>query len=157
MTSHSGYTIRALEPHETIPVRNSELRPGKPAEQCCFDGDQDSKTFHFGAARHDGGVIGVATVLCSDELRYKQFSSLRQFQLRAMAVASAFQRQGIGKSILMACLEEAAKRECQVFWCNARVVAVNFYRKSGFSILNDVPFNIEGIGPHHVMFKQLDN
>ena len=157
MTTHSDYTIRSLEPHETISVRHTVLRPHQSVEQCRFEGDQDLTTFHIGAVSCDGDVIGVSTVLCSNGLRYKQFSSQRQFQLRAMAVASEFQRQGIGKTLLNACLEEAAKRECQVFWCNARVVAVDFYRKSGFSIMDDAPFNIEGIGPHHVMFKQLDD
>lgn len=155
MTIHSDYTIRALQPHETIAVRQSELRPGQPVEQCHFEGDQDTGTFHLGAVNCDGEVIGVSTVLCGNESRFKQFSSQRQFQLRAMAVASDFQRQGIGKALLMACLEEAAKRGCQMFWCNARAVAVGFYRKGGFSILNEAPFDIEGIGPHHVMFKQL--
>lgn len=157
MTTHSDFTIRALEPHETIAIRHSVLRPNQSVEQCRYEGDQDSTTFHFGAASCDGDVIGIATVLCCNEPRYKQFSSQRQFRLRGMAVLTPFQQRGIGKTLLKACLEEAAKRECQVFWCNARVVAAEFYLKCGFSILNDAPFEIEGIGPHHVMFKQLDD
>ena len=157
MTTHSDYTIRALQPHETIRVRNSELRPGQPVEQCHFEGDDDATTFHIGAVNSNGEVVGVATVLCSNELRYKQFSSQRQFQLRAMAVDLEFQRQGIGKTLLTACVEEATKRDGDMFWCNARLVAVDFYRKYGLSVLNDVPFDIQGIGPHHVMFKQLNS
>jgi len=143
MTNHSDFTIRSLEPHETIAIRHSVLRPNQSVEQCRYEGDQESTTFH------------IATVICCDEPRYKQFSSQHQFRLRGMAVVPELQQRGIGKTLLKACLEEAANRGCQTFWCNARVVAAEFYRKCGFSILNDAPFDIEGIGPHHVMFKQL--
>lgn len=138
-------------------LRHSVLRPNQSMEQCRYEGDEDATTFHIGASSSDGDVVGIATALNCDEPRYEQFSSQSQLRLRGMAVAPTFQQQGIGKTLLKACLEEAAKRGCQMFWCNARVVAVEFYLKCGFSILNDAPFNIEGIGPHHVMFKRLDN
>ena len=157
MTANPDYKIRALEPDETIAVRHSVLRPHQSIEQCRYEGDDEATSFHIGAVSSDGDVIGIATVLCCDEPRYKQFSSQRQSRLRGMAVLPDFQRQGIGKNLLSACLEEAAKRDCQTFWCNARVVAAEFYLKCGFSILNDAPFEIEGIGPHHVMFKQIGN
>ena len=156
MTNHSDYTIRALESHETFAVRNLVLRPNQSIEACRFEGDEAADTFHFGALSSAGEVIGVSTVLCCDEPRYQQFSSQRQFRLRAMAVVPAFERQGIGKKLLNACLDEAFKRDCQTFWCNARSRAAGFYLKCGFSIVNEDAFELEGIGPHHVMYKQLD-
>jgi len=156
MNTHSDYTIRTLEPHETIAIRHSVLRPNQSIEQCSYEGDQESTTFHLGAASRNGDVIGIATVLCCNEDRYQQFSSQRQFRLRAMAVVPAFERQGIGKKLLNACLDEAFKRDCQTFWCNARSSAAGFYLKCGFSIVNEDAFELEGIGPHHVMYKQLD-
>lgn len=157
MTTNSDYVIRALQSHETIAVRHSVLRPHQTAEQCRYEGDEDTTTFHIGATHGDGDVIGTATVVCCNESRFKQFSAERQFRLRGMAVANDFQRQGIGAALLNACLEEATKRDGDMFWCNARLVAVDFYRKYGLSVLNDVPFDIQGIGPHHVMFKQLNS
>ncbi len=153
----TDYTIRALQSHETIVVRQPVLRPNQSIEACHFEGDEAADTFHIGAVTSTGEVIGVSTVMCSHEPRYRQFSSQRQLQLRAMAILPDFQRQGIGKTLLTACLEEAAKRDCQTFWCNARSSAVDFYLNSGLSIVNEDAFEIEGIGPHHVMFKHLDH
>jgi len=156
-TTDSDYAIRTLKSDETIAVRHSVLRPHQSIEQCRYEGDDEPTTFHIGAVSSAGDVAGIATVLCCEESRYQQFASQRQFRLRGMAVVPEVQRQGIGKNLLTACLEEAAKRDCQTFWCNARLGAVDFYLKCGFSVLNESPFNIEGIGPHHVMFRQLDN
>ncbi len=157
MTNYSNYTIRALESHETIAVRQLVLRPNQPIEACHFVGDEAADTFHFGAVTSAGEVIGVSTVLCCHESRYQQFSSQRQLQLRAMAVLPDFQRQGTGKALLNVCLKEAAKRDCKTLWCNARSSAVDFYLKGGLSIVNEDAFEIEGVGPHHVMFKHLDD
>ncbi len=150
------FKIRALEPEETIAIRHSVLRPNQSIEQCRYAGDREPTTFHIGAVCDDGEVVGIATVLRCDESRYSQFSSLRQFRLRGMAVVPSFQRQGIGTNLLNACLKEAMRRECQIFWCNARLAAVDFYVRCGLAILNDAPFDIDGIGPHHVMFKQVE-
>ena len=157
MTTNSDYSIRAIQSHETIAVRHPVLRPNQSVEQCRYEGDEDPTTFHFGAVGCNGDVIGIASVMCCNESRYAQFSAQRQFRLRGMAVLADFQRQGIGAALLNACLEEATKRDGDMFWCNARLVAVDFYRKYGLSVLNDVPFDIQGIGPHHVMFKQLNS
>ena len=41
-----------------------------------------------------------------------------------------------------------------VLWCNARMVAIRFYKSLGFKIIGDI-FNIEGIGPHYYMYKEI--
>jgi len=39
-------------------------------------------------------------------------------------------------------------------WCNARLVAVEFYKSIGFKIIGDL-FDIQGIGPHYYMYKKI--
>jgi hypothetical protein len=40
-------------------------------------------------------------------------------------------------------------------WCNARVVAVNFYEKQGLAKMGE-SFDIPQVGEHYVMFKEID-
>ena len=51
-------------------------------------------------------------------------------------------------------LKELKKRDCDMVWCNARLVAVNFYKSVGFKITGEL-FGIEGIGPHYYMYKEI--
>ena len=50
--------------------------------------------------------------------------------------------------------KELTKRDCDMVWCNARLVAVDFYRSIGFKISGNL-FDIEGIGPHYYMYKKI--
>ena len=45
------------------------------------------------------------------------------------------------------------ERQVDLWWCNARLVAVGFYEKLGLSVYGDI-FEIEPIGPHKLMFCQ---
>ena len=55
-------------------------------------------------------------------------------------------------------LEEAEKRlkakGVEFIWCNARVVALDFYLKMGYEIYGSV-FELPEIGPHYRMYKRL--
>ena len=41
-----------------------------------------------------------------------------------------------------------------MLWCNARLVAVEFYKYNGFKIIGNL-FDIAGIGPHYYMYKKI--
>ena len=49
---------------------------------------------------------------------------------------------------------KGAEKECDLLWCNARLVAVNFYKSLGFKINGEL-FDIVGIGPHYYMYKEI--
>ena len=51
-------------------------------------------------------------------------------------------------------IEEIKKRNGDFLWCNARLIAVEFYKKTGFSSIGE-QFNISEIGPHYFMYKKL--
>jgi GNAT superfamily N-acetyltransferase len=71
-----------------------------------------------------------------------------------MASDSAFQKKGLGKSVLQAAETELKRRGCSLLWFNARTSAEGFYKKSGYIPIEKV-FEITGIGPHKVMYKKL--
>jgi len=73
-----------------------------------------------------------------------------------MAVLPAFQKQGIGTSLLACALDELKSTEsAALIWCNARASAVGFYQQAGFKTHGSC-FEIPGIGPHFVMFRRID-
>lgn len=78
----------------------------------------------------------------------------QQYQLRGMAVLKEFQGYGLGKIILTHGEGLLKDKRAKTVWCNAREVALNFYKKNGYQIIGD-PFNISDIGLHYVMHKTL--
>lgn len=155
MNGHCRFTIRKITAAETIPLRHRVLRPHQTPDDCRYPGDDAATSFHIGAVDATDQIIAVASALLCDEDRFQHFEDLLQIRLRGMAVAPELQGQGIGRAILEACLDQASQAGREIFWCNARVIAIDFYRKSRLKVLNEKPFEIDGIGPHHVMYKSL--
>ena len=69
-----------------------------------------------------------------------------------MATDAAVRGAGFGAALLAACIEHAAASGGGELWCNARLVAVEFYRRAGFEVVSE-EFDIPGIGPHRVMAR----
>jgi len=46
------------------------------------------------------------------------------------------------------------EKKGDLLWCNARLVAIEFYKKVGLKTIGN-QFNISDIGPHYVMYKKL--
>ena len=77
-----------------------------------------------------------------------------QYQLRGMGVLKEYQKRGFG-NLLIEKGEDIIKQENgTIIWCNAREIAVNFYKKNGFKIIGK-PFVIPKIGLHYVMYKAI--
>ena len=65
-TQHASPTeIRAISTAETLPLRLSVLRPGRPVESAHFAGDDSPGTRHFGAFR-EGRLLGIASLYAVD-------------------------------------------------------------------------------------------
>ena len=71
-----------------------------------------------------------------------------------MAILKRFQGKSLGHKIL--CFGENLLKEKQIktVWCNAREVAVHFYKQNDYQILGE-SFVIGDIGLHYVMYKSL--
>lgn len=145
--------VEKISAADTLFIRQQVLRPNLTADQCHFEGDQDETTFHIGAFK-EGVLIGIATMMRDSSAELAAIST-DQYRLRGMAVLPEYRDQGIGRSILEACIQEVRHRECHLFWCNARVTAARFYTAAGFSKTSETTFDIPGAGLHFLMFKKL--
>lgn len=152
---------------DTLPLRQSVLRPGLPPEQSHFPGDDDEGTFHLGAVNSSTQiVVGIGSfrrdalpaqpaLLAPDgsALSDEILKALKPYRLRGMAVHPDFRRQGIGDRILQAGEAELRHLGCEILWFNARIDAFKFYHSNGYEFASEL-FSINGVGPHKVMLKK---
>ena len=148
---NSPATIRQIRTEETYPIRREVLRPGKPASECIFEGDDHTNTFHFGAYVN-GEIVGVASFMqASNPL----FDAPGQYQLRGMAVLPDFQKKKLGELLLTEGEKHLKKnRDTDLLWFNARVTATDFYKRYGYATRGEA-FMIPNVCMHVVMFKEL--
>ena len=71
------------------------------------------------------------------------FNSIREAQVRYMAVATGQQRRGFGSRLLNALEEKATSLGAASIVLDARETALDFYRKQGYS----------AVGPGHVLYN----
>lgn len=141
--------VRAVPAAATIPLRAEVLRPGQAQESLVYPGDDDAATVHLGAFVEDG-VVGIASLYAEDRVG----GPAGGWRLRGMATAPSVRGQGAGTALLTAAVDHAAARSGSEVWCNARIVAVGFYRRAGFEVVSE-EFDIPGIGAHLVMRRAL--
>ena len=132
------------------PLRHSELRKGQDFSTTSYLKDNEEGTFHM-ACNVDDKIVTCATFYAQTSMKVK---SNNAYRLRGMATDSQFQRKGYARNLMLESFKELKKRDCDMVWCNARLVAVNFYESLGFKITGDL-FNIEAIGPHYYMYKEI--
>lgn len=142
-------TIQFISPEETIIVRHPVLRDGKPKDSCIFEGDHLPTTFHLGFFE-ENTLLGVVTLL---EKGYKETEG-KGFQLRGMAVLTGQQGKNIGKQLVERAEEEVLLKGGAYVWMNARIKAVGFYEKQGYSIVSEL-FDIPLVGDHYTMLKKI--
>ncbi len=145
-----NYSIKIIDAKKTHQVRHAVLRVGKPIESCVFEDDDLKTTIHIGIFVKDE-LIGVCSFLKNN---HDLISETSQYQLRGMAILKTFQGLGFGKIILNYGELQLKNIGVKIVWCNAREIAVNFYKKNGYQITGN-PFNIKDIGLHYVMHKTL--
>ena len=142
--------IKVISTEETYSLRQLVLRPGLGIETCYFNGDERESTFHFGYFESKE-LVGCVTFMNNTFSAFEQES---QLQLRGMAIHENFQRRGIGTSLLSYLFEENILSSSKLLWCNARIKALNFYKKVGFKV-HGQEFEVPGVGTHIVMFKKV--
>lgn len=144
---------RRCDLSEILPIRHAVLREGKPLETAIFDGDHDKNTLHFGL--FDGDRVISCLTLMATKLEMSGSPTADAWQLRGMATDAEFQGRGLGGRLMRDAMRDALKEGySNLFWCNARLVAVPFYIKHGWETTSG-EFNITGIGPHYKMMVEL--
>jgi len=148
--------LRELDADDVRPLRTRTLRPNYPdGETKAFEGDDAEDTHHYGLVDDDDTPVAVVTYI-----RLAPPDDLGQpaVRLRGMAVDQDHRRRGLGTRLLQNSLTRLAVAEpdLTVVWCHARTSAADFYEEHGFE-RHGGEFDIEGIGPHIVMWRAMPN
>lgn len=141
--------IRKITASKTYPLRHAILRQNEPIEKCIYDFDNDPTTAHFGLFENNK-LCGVISVF---KTKKDLFEDELQFQIRGMAVLEDCRKKGYGAALVRHALSALSQEKEFLVWFNARIVALEFYRKLGFEITGKI-FEIVPIGMHYVMFKR---
>ena len=94
----------------------------------------EAQAYHCMAIHANNTVVGVGRIHESSE---------QIMQIRYMAVAGEFQKQGVGTAILQSLLSYAEDHRSSCCWLRARVDAVEFYQKAGFVNLGQISSELE--------------
>lgn len=105
--------------------------------------EKEKEDFLIGAFENEA-LVGCCILTPKDETI---------IQLRQMAVQTAQQGKGIGASIIDFAESLAKSEGYKILMMHARNPVIDFYKKSGYSIVGDEFFEV-GIG-HHRMQKDL--
>lgn len=101
--------------------------------------------------------LAILEILPNRVLAYGRLSRNRdnEFQIYQLVVVPEKQRQGLGKQMLQALTQLAARKGAERLTLNARVVQMEFYQKSGFQPVGEIfPSPKTGV-PHIKMQKKI--
>lgn len=147
--------MRRATAEEVRGLRHAVLRPGRPASEAFFAGDELDSTTHWTALDPGGKVAAVASLY--EAVKPGARAGTRGWQLRGMASRPELRGKGFASAALKACIEWARASSAAApaeIWCNARESAEGFYLAHGFAREGEA-FDIPTVGPHRVMSLQL--
>ena len=144
--------IKVVAAKDIRPLRNLVLRPNLPIETTYYDLDNDIETFHL-ASIMDNTIISIGTFYPENDI---ELQTKNGYRLRGMATHPKFRRKSAATKLMKESFVVLKEKKCDVLWCNARLVAVEFYKSLGFKITGKI-FDIPSIGPHYKMYKSVIN
>lgn len=133
---------------DILELRHLVLRKGRPRADAHFSGDELVSTIHFCIKIDNALVVGCASFMES------MYEGETMMQLRGMATHPEYRGSGASSLLLEQAEEFFRSRGEATLWCNARVEAVNFYKKHEWQQTSEI-FWVSGIGPHVRMLKKL--
>jgi predicted GNAT family N-acyltransferase len=142
-------SVKIISVEDTFPLRLEVLRKNIDLPHQ-FDGDLDDNTFHLGVFENNS-LVCIGSFMKSS-MEEKEILGT-QYQLRGMASAPEVRGKGYGKLLLNHATNELLKRDVLYLWCNAREIALEFYKKNKFEIIGERFVN--KAGPHYKMYKKL--
>lgn len=135
-------SIEQIRPELTWRLRQEVLYPAQKLYEMELDEDQEG--IHFGAFT-DNKLVGIISLFQTD----------KSFQFRKLAVLTEYQKMGIGNALLQRVEEFAESESGTVIWCNARLSAIGFYMKAGYSHTGKL-FSKNGFD-YEILEKQIKN
>ncbi len=133
------------------PIRHKVLWGHKEIENCGLAVDKIKTTFHIGAVMATDKIVGTSTFIKESN---QEFKAKHQYRLRAMATDPDIRNQGIGKKIILKAMASLKEKQIELLWCDARVIACDFYEKLGFKIKGEI-YEVPEIGPHKLMYIEI--
>jgi predicted GNAT family N-acyltransferase len=143
----STLTVEESDAETTYPIWRDVLREGRPVARLA----DPAGTFHL-AARSSGRLVGV--VRFSPAPCPWRPGARAPWQLRGMATSPAVRGTGAGRALVADGLARVATRGGDLVWCDARVAAVGFYERMGFTVVTE-EYDKPGVGPHLGMLMEL--
>ena len=144
--------IKVVAAKDIRPLRNLVLRPNLTIETTYYDLDNDIETFHL-ASIMDNTIISIGTFYPENDI---ELQTKNGYRLRGMATHPKFRRKSAATKLMKESFVLLKEKKCDVLWCNARLVAVEFYKSLGFKKTGKI-FDIPSIGPHYKMYKSVIN
>ena len=147
----SSIDVGPIAAQDTWPLRKRVLRPHQEGDAVVLGGDDDPRAAHLGARDASGAIVGVATI-SPQECPWAP-DRPGAWRLRGMATADELRGRGVVALVLGAAVRHAREHGASLIWCNARVGALDFYRRAGFVAAGE-RYVDPLLGPHLPM--QLD-
>lgn len=170
--------VERVSAPETFDLRRRVLRPHQRLEEMTLQGDEDPDTaFYVARDATSGNVLATASVQreappwepqarrdrdhagpdgsleVPPEARFAAGNEgANAWRLRAMATAVGFRGQGLGRRVLDAVIDHVSTAGGGLLWCGARIRAVQFYERAGFSAVGDF-YKEPIVGIHVLMWR----
>ena len=144
--SDAGFVVRQCAVDEIIPLRHRILRSGLPIEEAHFEGDLQPDTAHVAAFLESNN-----SAMCCATMVNECYENKPAWKLRGMATDAAWQSRGLGNAVLQYLIDLVkSQSDIRLFWCNARIGALEFYKRQGWTIESEI-FDIPTAGLHYRM------
>lgn len=143
--------VVVVAPEDTHDLRRRMLRQHLtgPEADVEYPADRLPGTLHLGV-RDGGEVVAIATFSRESAPGHPEVVAAR---LRGMAVDPARQGQGLGAALVEEALRRLAAEGVELCWANARLSALDFYERLGFTPEGEV---FESLGqPHRVVVRRV--
>ncbi len=152
---HVEFRVQQVAASATWGLRQAVLRPHETVGHMALADDDEPTTGTFAAIDQDGKIVGTVRVAPGAPPfpagTYAPAESAT-WRLRGMAAREDVRNGGIGTELLARAIQHVVELGGGLLWCNARVPAVNLYRRGGFVEHGEV-WDEPEIGPHVVMWR----
>ncbi|MFM9121141.1 MAG: GNAT family N-acetyltransferase [Acidimicrobiaceae bacterium] len=147
-----NFQVVIITTEETYALRTAVLRADTPTSDPKYAEDSKHGTVHLGIFDTNKILIATSTWVINP---WQEDLSAIAIQLRGMAVATSFQKSGLGKLLLDSGITHAKTHNAKFVWAKARDSALNFYLRNEFVSVGD-GFT-EGVTqmPHHLVVRKL--
>lgn len=148
--SVSCMETRRITAADTRPIREVVLRPGLPASESIYPGDDAPSTIHLGVFE-EGTLLGVATFMLDP---CPTSGGESDWRLRGMATLARARNRGLGGRLLADGIERVRVAGGRLVWCNGRVTARAFYERHDFRAVGEA-FESPHSGWHFLFVRDL--